>query len=308
MNRAARRRAAREQKASAKSGAGEAPLYFPPNHADDRVLAGMRLLPESMPLIETEFETLHQTMGLIEDALRRAGSDADTSHWFPNNIAALACLTRAYRGLQAAATSCVMGHYEDARATLRVVYEAAGLARALAKSTPDAEKWLHDGHYKNDGFARKVGAEMAESKRDAKIAFEDFYKMTSKYAHPMAVGVLPLLIGPDDRFGPRLYPEFDETAFKVVAREITTQALFTAFALRKAAAEPEALPAAWHKKLTELALRISDGVAVQSEEDWARHDDRHQVLIGKVRHDDELEATLDADPASVRNLKKKWKD
>lgn len=127
------------------------------NHADDRVLVGMRDLNKAMPLIESEFGILHQALGLVEEFLISA-SDPDEQHWFPNNMSALACLTRAFQGLQASAVLCVMGFYIEARAQLRVVYEAAGLARALAHKPDDAGKWLHDGHWKSDGWSRKFAA------------------------------------------------------------------------------------------------------------------------------------------------------
>ena len=47
---------------------------MPKNHANDRVLAGMANLPQSMPLIESEFNSLHEILGLIEIGLNAASS------------------------------------------------------------------------------------------------------------------------------------------------------------------------------------------------------------------------------------------
>lgn len=112
-------------------------IYMPKSHEGDRVLVGMRDLDKAMPLMESEFGTLHQILGLIEEFILKA-SDADEEHWFPNNVAALGLLLRAYQGLQASATLCVMGFYIEAIAQTRVVYESAGLARTLAHQSDDA--------------------------------------------------------------------------------------------------------------------------------------------------------------------------
>lgn len=279
---------------------------MPGNHADDRVLVGMSLLPQSMPLIESEFDTLHQIMGLIEQMLL-AASTSNPDHWFPNNMAAHACLIRAYQGLQASACLCVLGFYSEAIATIRVVYESAGLARALAHKSADAEKWLHEGHWKNDGFSRKFGKEMAASSADAGIAYQQFYEHASQYAHPMAVSVLPMLFGhKGDSYGPRLYPEFDGDQFEKVAKEITIEALFVAYALRNSAAAVEVLPPEWLQELARLAELMTGQQVSDVKRDWAEYERRHEALVGKVRHDDELNAVLDEDPNSVRNLKRAY--
>ncbi|MGW5270167.1 hypothetical protein ACWEQ4_16200 [Rhodococcus sp. NPDC003994] len=306
QNRKARRAARYPNRGRTSRDVNDEAIYMPRNHADDRVLVGLSLLPQSMPLIESEFETLHKIMGLIEQMLLAASTD-NPDHWFPNNMAAHACLIRSYQGLQASACLCVQGFYAEALATTRVVYESAGLARALAHKTADAEKWLHEGHWKNDGFSRKFGREMSAASTDAGIAYQQFYEHASQYAHPMATSVLPMLFGNNgDRYGPRLYPEFDGHQFSKVARQITIEALFVAYALRNAAAEVEVLPPEWLKELAVLAELVTGEQVSDVQRDWVEFERRHRMLLGKVRHDDELDGALDADSASVRNRKKRY--
>lgn len=265
----------------------------------------MANLPGAMPLIESEFGDLHEVLGLIEYALEGAATP-NPDHWFPNNIAAHACLLRAYQGLQAAACLCVLGFYTESLATIRVVYEAAGLARALAHKTEDAEKWLHHDHWKNDGFSRKFAKEMTASSADAGVAYQEFYERASQYAHPMARSVLPFLFGANgDSYGMRLYPELDGDQFKSVAREITVEALFVGFALKNAAAEVEALPPEWLQRLAAAAERITGTPVADARRDWKEFERRHDLLQGKIRHDEDLEEALDSDPDSLRNRKRR---
>lgn len=303
-NRAERRRAARE--GTVTDGRAHGYQYRAHDHDDDRVLVGLRNIEPSEHLINSAFDDLHQIMGLIDIALRDAAT-ADQSQWFPNNVAALACLGRAYQGLQACAVLCTTGLYLDARATIRVVYESAGLARALAKSTADAEKWLHESHWKSDGFSRKIGAEMSVDRKASRRSYEEYYKHTSAYAHPSATSVLPLVFGRESGhgFGVRLYPDVDDKTFRAVAREITAVAIFTAFALVRAAAEVEVFPPEWLRRLDELATAF-DGSFATVRRDWDEYGRRHEAMTAQVRHDDELSTALDNDPDSVRNRRRTY--
>lgn len=306
-NRKSRRQAARSSRRAPKKG-DTGNLHIPKNHADDRVLAGMANLPQAMPLIESEFGTLHEILGLIEMGLEAASSN-DASHWFPNNIAAHACLVRAYQGLQASACMCVLGFYSESMATMRVVYESAGLARSLAHKRTDAEDWFHKGHWKNDGFSRKFSKEMSESSSGDNIQYDEFYQQSSRYAHPMATSVLPMLFGhKGNDFRPRLYPEFDEDQFRKVARSITVEALFVAFAFRNAAASVETIPGVWLRRLNEISEEMTGQPVADAQRDWDEHDRRHEQLTSLVRHDDELPEALASDPNSLQNVRRRARE
>jgi hypothetical protein len=265
-------------------------------------------LPQAEPSIDQEFGTLHEILGLIEMGLQASWS-GDESHWFPNNIAAHACLVRAYQGLQASACLCALGFYTESMATMRIVYESAGLARSLAHKPKDAEDWLHKGHWKSDGFSRKFSKEMTSSSSDSGIKYNEFYDQSSGYAHPMAISVLPMLFGhKGNDFRPRLYPEFDEDEFRKVARSITLEALFVAFAFRNASATFETIPAWWLKRLDEISAEATGRPVADAQRDWAEHDRRYEQLMSFVRHDDELPEALASDPNSLKNVKQRARE
>ncbi len=194
-------------------------------------------------------------------------------------------------------------------ATMRVVYESAGLARTLAHKTQDAENWLHNGHWKSDGFVRKFQKEMTESSSRGGINYQEFYDHASKYAHPMATSALPMMFGYEgDDYRPRLYPEFDAKQFRKVANAITVQAVFVAFTFRNATADFEAIPGWWLKRLNEMAEEVTGQPVADAQRDWIEHDRRHEQLTSLVRHDDELAAALDSDPDSLRNLRRRIRE
>ena len=102
--------------------------YEPPEFLRYRSFLALNVLPVSQQFIPSAFADLERLMELLDVALSWA-YDSPPEHWFPNNMAAVALLTRAYQGLQAASHLCALAFYIEARATLRGVYEAAGLAR-----------------------------------------------------------------------------------------------------------------------------------------------------------------------------------
>ncbi|MDV8056475.1 hypothetical protein [Rhodococcus sp. IEGM 1343] len=250
------------------------------------------------------FGILNNVMVFLDEMLRVA-SDADQSQWFPNNVAAIACLGRAYQGVQSCVILCVTGLYLDAKASIRLVYEAGGLATALAKSTQDAEQWLHENHWKSDAFTRKIRKELSGGDKGARRNYEQFYKQASAYAHPAATSVMPVIFGrdTDERFGVRLYPEFDEQQFRSVAREIVAVALHVAYSAVEATAAIETIPADWLAHLDETQAKFDKSIPA-IERDWNEHERRHKILTGRVRHDDELDQALTEDETSTRNLKK----
>lgn len=284
----------------------ESPLqnYQAPRHGEDRLLVGLENASQAAPVADEAFAILNDVMMFLDEMLRVA-STADQSQWFPNNTAAVACLGRAYQGVQSCVILCTTGLYLDARATIRLVYEAGGLATALAKSTEDAEKWLHESHWKSDGFTRKIRSELAGGGKTARRNYERFYKEASAHAHPAATSVMPIVFGndSDNTFGVRLYPEYDEQRFRSVAREITAVALHVAYSAVEATSEIETIPAEWLAHLDKARLTFDESFE-EIERDWEEHERRHAILTARVRHDDELNQTLDADPTSTRNLRK----
>jgi hypothetical protein len=267
--------------------------------------------PKIETLAGSEFEYLDELMALIEQALRVA-HDPNPEHWFPNNIAALTLLARAYQGLQAAANLCAMGFYVEATGLVRTVYESAGLARALAHRPERAEEWVFAESWVRDKFSRDFARTMTSAEFTKEInewagadedsfAHDSFYDFVSKYSHPLAKSTLQFLFDPNDAGQPGLYPAVEEKWFRDCANLITIQAIFVAYALRNAAADPAALPATWHQQLAAVARKVSGLPLAHVEIDWKAHEERHQAIRDEMRHTDELDSALDADPASLRN-------
>lgn len=294
MNRAQRRRAERH-------GERAGPFPGPARSDDDRVFHATANYETSRQWVAEEFGQLHALMGLIEKGLL-AASDHSPDHWFPNNVAALACQARAYQAIQAAANLCAMGFYVEANATIRGAYEAAGLARTLAKKTDFAERWLHADEWVKDKISKEFADEMMrDADPGARSPHWENYQHLSRWAHPLASSTLRFLISPDGEYALSLYPTPNEDEFRQTARHITLQALFVAFTFKNAAVSEDAIPAFWLMDLREVARMIT-GLDLDSlERDWEQHQRRYESIAGKIRHDSELQEALDSDPDSFRN-------
>ncbi len=297
-NRRDRRAAAR-----AKGGPGRPNASKVPSPVDhDRVFQAPLNYQASGLWTKEAFSSLHAILGLIETALH-AAETPDRKNWFPNNIAAHACLIRAYQGLQAAANLCALGFYVESRTIMRTVYETAGLARALAHRPEVAERWLHGGDWVRDKFSRDFWDEIDPSRAgsDEPSPHKQMYQLMCQYAHPMATSCLEFLFDPDGR--PQMYPQADEKQFRDTARIITVQALFVAFALRNASAGFDAIPGLWHSQLAELARQVTGLPLEHLNRDWDEHQRQFERLQASIRHDEELNDALRDDPNSHQNLR-----
>ncbi len=79
---------------------------------------------------------------------------------FSNDFAALACLARAVRQLDAALQLALFGYYSEVPTLVRGAYESAGLARIVAKDDEKGERWVRQGAWVPD---REVRAELRRS-------------------------------------------------------------------------------------------------------------------------------------------------
>ena len=287
------------------------PAADPPSFLSYRAFRAVGNYSASEGLSNSEFAHLDELMALIEQALR-AAHDPNPEHWFPNNIAALTLLARAYQGLQAAANLCALGYYVEATGLIRTVYECAGLARSLAKSVDRAEEWVFAESWVRDKFSRDFARTMSSPEFTQEVnewagadkdsfAHDRFYDFVSQYSHPLAKSTLQFLFSYGDENEPGLYPVVEETWFKDCARLITTEAVFVAFALRNAAASPAAFPTQWHQQLAAVARKVSGLPLAHLDRDWEEHEELHRAIRNEMRHVDELDEALDADPASMRN-------
>lgn len=290
----------------------------PPEFAAYRAFAAVGNYVESQQFATSEFANLDEVMAIIEIALRVA-HDPNPDHWFPNNIAAMTLLTRAYQGLQAAANLCALGFYIEATAVIRTVYECAGLARSLAHNPGRAEEWVFAQSWVRDKFSRDFGRAMSSPEfirevnewagaDDDSFAHSKFYDFVSKYSHPLAKSTLPFLFNPNNHNEPGLYPAFEENWFKDCALLITSQAVTVAYALRNAAADFTAFPAEWHQRLAAIARRITGQPMTHLDRDWQEHQARFDAVVDEMRHSDELDGALDMDPRSRRNASRRLRE
>ncbi|WP_280442935.1 hypothetical protein [Nocardia brasiliensis] len=280
------------------------PLGSPRPLEVDRVFPATENYEISRRYIAESFSTLHVLLGLIESLLK-AAETPDPAQWFPNNITAHAALVRSYQGLQAAANLCALGFYVESYSTLRGVYEAAGLARALAHKTDVAERWVRAGDWVKDKFSRdfvrEINPDFADE--DTPLPHWEMYQRLSKFAHPMAKSTLRFNFDRDGKYSPHLYPEVDEEEFREVAVMITLVAIFVAYALRNAAADFEAIPGWWHEQLAAVTREFTGEPMGHLNQDWAEHQTRFEALQAAIRPDAELRDTLRADPNSLQNLR-----
>ena len=116
---------------------------------------------------------------------------------FPNDFAALACLARAYRLLRGTFTLMVWGYGTEAQVLLRSVYEAAALARMLAKDPTRAEKWVRKQQWFPDREVRSwfanAGANNASTPEEILKIYGTAYKQGSVRAHPTAIACMSAL-------------------------------------------------------------------------------------------------------------------
>lgn len=276
--------------------------YVPPSR--DRVLYSLRNLELSAPYVAESFDRLHSVMALIEHVLVEAGK-GDPRAWLSNDVAALSGLVRAYQGLQAAANLAVMGFYTEARATIRGVYESAGVARMLGHNADLADKWLRKNEWVPDRTSREFAAAMAGGDEEAKIPHQQFYKQSSASAHPSALTTIPYMFDPDGSIRLKLYPEFDAEKIVSLGRELTAEALFVAYCTRNALADPNVLSPEWHRQLATHAREFTGAALDHLDDDWEQRQKAHDDIQQFVRPAEEVDEFLKGHPNSLHNIKKR---
>jgi len=243
-------------------------------------------------------------MSLIEFGLNRA-SEADKQALFSNVVAGLSGLIRASQGLQAAAMLAVFGFYTEARATIRGVYESAGVARMLAHDPEVSEKWMRKNEWIPDRRSREFAAAMAGGDEDAKIPHQEYYKRASASAHPSALTTLPYMFDSNGNIRAMLYPEFNADLFISLSNEITVEALFVAYCFKNALADPDMMPPDWYRALAQHAREFSGLPLDHLEDDWEERERRFRSLHSQVRPAEEIDDFLRAHPNSAYNLKQR---
>lgn len=275
---------------------------------DDRLFfTGYENLKLTAPLFQEYLTPLHDAMMLLESAVvfvsHTDGGASQPQARFANNVAALSGLIRAYQGLQAATHLAVLGYYTESRATIRGVYESAGIARMLAHDLPQAEKWIRKDTYVPDRHSREFAAVLNGGDPDAKIPHQRYYAQASASAHPSALTTLPYLLDPEGVWRPRLYPVFDAEQFKAVAFELTAEVLFVCFCLRNALADHSLLEPRWHRTLADTARTFSGMPMEHLDDNWEARERLHEGLKQHVRPQAEVNDFLREHPNSYDNVR-----
>ncbi|MGP3924770.1 hypothetical protein [Streptomyces sp. 8N616] len=219
---------------------------------------------------------------------------------FPNDLAASACMNRAFRQLEAATVLLSYGFYAEIRNLLRSVYESAGLGRTLAKEPWMADKWLRKGQWWPD---RKVRDWLEENRvvQDAQ-PFRNYYKEASAWVHPTAASCLPGFAVDESAITWDDAPPYRPDLSRQLTMEITSTAVFACFAFRNAVVDEAAIPPEWRRDLFELAEAIDGGPHAHLERDWEAEQERYDALVARVRDAAEAEEVLRSHPRAWKNL------
>ncbi|WP_412539443.1 hypothetical protein R8Z50_26825 [Longispora sp. K20-0274] len=249
-------------------------------------------------------QQMTESVNLLGQLLAQIPSTAwdDT---FVNDFSARACLTRSYRQLRAAITLLTYGYYGEALATLREVYESAGLARVLAKDAKMAEQWIKKGQWFPDSKVRGWIADAWDLSEDKAGIYGQHYKRMSAWAHPTASSSMHLVTFGEAGPSFRTETVYDATFFGLCMKEIAATAVFACFAVRNAAANEALIDPAWRKQLHELTEKISGEELEHLQRDWDAEERRFEALVERVRPEAELDDHLREHPLSWENLKPK---
>lgn len=223
-----------------------------------------------------------------------------------NEVAALACYTRAFRSLRAAALLATDGLYHEARTQLRDVYESAGLARMLAKRPDKADEWLVRQRWVKDNEVRDYIEKLVLPNMPAEDSpYRAHYRDTCEVLHPTARSTLPLVwSAADARFRPRLQGEYDETELSTVLLEIAAEAVFVGFTILRAAGDESWAPPEWRQALYELAADVLPGTDLSHlHRDWVQEERNFQRIQSAVLRADQIEEAISTHPNSQRNVR-----
>lgn len=271
----------------------------PPQEEDIVVGAAFRTLDSTMTApINGIMINLSKFLHLLRWAIDTAMPPADAL--FPNTVSAVACLARAYHGLQASAWLCLAGFYLEARTMVRGVYESAGLGRMLAKDSEKAQKWLHEGEWVPDRNSRAYVAAMTDE--DSVAPYREYYRRASKVAHPTAMSTLHYAFKPDGTSALTFGPDFDAQRCVDTLREIVIEAAFVCFAFRNALVDENAFSPDWLREVFELSREVTGMGMSHLDRDWDQMNADFGHFQTAIRYSSELDEVIDSHPNSYRNI------
>lgn len=221
----------------------------------------------------------------------------------PNELATVACLSSAFRGLRASTLLALSGYSTEARTVLRRTYEAAALARMLAHEPVLAEQWLREAQWFPDRKVRKwFGVQAAPG--EERTGYQEHYRYSSAFAHPTVRSTFPLLLTDGESIFPALRTLQDPTGALMALREVMAEAVFVCFAVRNAMVDPALLSPPWHQSLSDLTQAVGL-VLPEVQRHWQETDMTFDRLMESVVPVDELDDVLRADPNSYANVRRR---
>lgn len=259
---------------------------------------------------------------VVEDAVYLLGQACAAAavaeeHAERNAVASVACFTRAYRQLRAAALLAHAGYYSEVGSLLRGVYEAAGTGQKLAKEPEEAERWLEKEEYwpEKKVRSRLNGlVETDEERQEAERQYAAFYRLASAEAHPTAASTLPLLSVSGGTISPRLETTFEQSQFENCLWRIAAVGTFACFAMRNAAVNERAIPPGWRALLHALQAQLVEAKGSGDEDlshlkrDWEAEQRSFNEIVERTLRAEGIEERLRAHPLSWDNLNESGDD
>jgi len=249
-------------------------------------------------------------MQLIAVAIEQSARSVNSAK-LSNELSALACYTRSFRGLRAATVLAMEGLYLEARVYLRDVYESAGLGRLLAMNPKKADDWLLRERWIKDAEVRQYVEKFTmPGKPEGSSPYSEYYRQASELHHPTMRGCLPLILdGVDSSCVPRLESTFDGNVLDKVLHEIAVECTFVCFTMINAAANPDVIWPEWRKVVNELAMSLSgDADLDHLKRDWDVDQERFDAIASHVLTGDGAEQAINQHPNSVRNTVRRLRE
>jgi hypothetical protein len=258
--------------------------------------------------IPVRIQQIDQGLDLIAYIINLSASSLNYGAQTSNELAAVACYTRAFRALRAATILATEGLYLEAKVYIRDVYESAGLGRMLAREPQKADDWLQRERWVKDNEVRQYAENFTAPGEDPKKSpYREYYRLASELHHPTARGCIPLVLaGPDDPCRPKLASEYDEDKLDEVLREIAMETVFVCFTMINAAVDQEVISPDWRKTVGDLARVLSDGLDWSHlDRDWTADQEAFDALRAHVVGADSIEQELNQHPNSARNVQQR---
>lgn len=253
--------------------------------------------PEETRLAERSLDLVHGTLDYL----------TSNATWTSeaNTFASVLCLRRAAEQCAASLFLLGLGVVSEVPLLLRGAYESAGLARMLAHSPEDAERWLKDETWVPDRRVRQwlrdaQGDDFADDYRTAYATYSDM-------AHTTLVSCTVFLEeveGSGERVSicptGAIPANVDATGY---LNGLAATGLFVFFCMRNATVDERVIPGVLREEAQQLAEALTRQPAPHLDRDWHREDEWLSRLVDDVPEVDDLDARLTNDPMSFDNRK-----